>query len=584
MSKTGDGIRKVARFSWGMSLFGIRQTAELMTALCTARSPRQATAAFDAVAGAAADQLEEGLSDAYRDGDRWQGELLDAVFRAVDPVVDASRELASQTLVRGSLAALRQSATVLETAMPSGSRVSWQELRDKLEAFDGFQYADRILGFEDAELSLQAQLERAERRGPFRSLWLTEGLGFAFAEAAWDRGEPRHLLRRPALLDLPACSLIPLHTGIGLSLARRLLPDLESSDPAIVAAGLERFARLCRDNSRDGYALAAYEALGLVVRQLAPQAAGEIDRALARGDGDRRGAFWHGLGRGLYVAATQVLPGSLGRAVDRLRRETPAGLGRLNALSGLAWAVTLINFRQPAVLEAMLKDQPFDDDEADAVGRGIAAALLLWFDAAGEETHFAAFRGHRPEAGVAERWQRMVTEPCAEALAGWHQVKSGPGPGEIFRLTSLPESSPELSPKTDLEREVDGMIGRMVSWLTMAPIGGRREDDAETTAGDASRHSPARGEATVAEPVSEAEVEEVNDASGASDPLEREILDALAASDDGAAIRDLQRRTDGKPTTLRTRLKRLIESGRVERRGAGMRTRYHLVIEGRRDG
>ncbi len=79
-------------------------------------------------------------------------------------------------------------------------------------------------------------------------------------------------------------------------------------------------------------------------------------------------------------------------------------------------------------------------------------------------------------------------------------------------------------------------------------------------------------------------VEEVNDASGASDPLEREILDALAASDDGAAIRDLQRRTDGKPTTLRTRLKRLIESGRVERRGAGMRTRYHLVIEGRRDG
>ncbi len=111
-----DGIRSMIRFSWAMSLFGARQAAELMTALATARSPRRATEAFDAVAEAAAEGLDGGLRDAWRAGERLQESLLDTVFRVFDPALDASRALASRTLVRGSLMAVRQSE-----AMPSAT-------------------------------------------------------------------------------------------------------------------------------------------------------------------------------------------------------------------------------------------------------------------------------------------------------------------------------------------------------------------------------------------------------------------------------------------------------------------------------
>ncbi len=165
----------------------------------------------------------------------------------------------------------------------------------------------------------------------------------------------------------------------------------------------------------------------------------------------------------------------------------------------------------------------------------------------------------------------------------------------------------------DFERSFDGIFGRMMSWLTLPPVGARREDGDSDLAADLERTGSAFVEQAeevaaavveaVSEPVSEAleaaverpaevaapapavAAEEAPDAGEAaapepaSDPLESKILEALAVSGEGAAIRQLQRSTGGKPTTLRTRLNRLIAGGRVQRRGKGMRTRYHLVQE-----
>jgi len=430
-----DVIQSLIRCSWAMSLFGVRQTFEVLSALGKAQSPRPATDAFEAVSGAVEEHLGGTFGDAYRTGNRWQSDLIEAVFNFADPAVGLSTSVASQTLLRGSLIMLRQSAQILQATMPSGSRLIWQELQNKLEAFESFQYVDRILGFgklEDADLSRLAG--EAGRSGPYLKLWLTEGLGFAFAEAAWGDGEPEGLLRHSTLDQLPEESLIPLHTGMGLSLARHLLPDLSSGDPALVEAALERLWRWCERNAREGFALACFEALGLIVRQLIPEAAAEIDAALSwKGeDTDRREAFWHGLGRGLYFTATQALPGSTGRAVDKARREAPDRLARRNALSGLAWAVTLVNFRQPEILEALLRSRDFDAEECSAVSAGIASASLLWLDSAGEESQWRGFRRHRPAAEAVERWQRMVSGPCDAAIEGWDAVKAGPGPGSIF--------------------------------------------------------------------------------------------------------------------------------------------------------
>ena len=427
-------IRSMMRFSWAMSLFGVRQAQDMFEGFATVRSPRRATEAFDAVSSAVAEQLGEPLGDAFRTGDRWQRQLIDSVFGALDPAVDLGRGLTSKTLVRGSLAALRQSAAMLEGAIPPGNRVAWQELGNKLEAFESFQYAEQILGVESlGAAELRQQVEEAGAKGPYLRLWLTEGLGFAFAEAAWADGEPRELLCRAALDRLPEESLIPLHTGMGLSLARHTLPDL-AAGPTRTEAALGRFAELCESNARAGFALAAYEALGLIVRQVAPERGAEIDSVLAREAAtcDRREAFWHGLGRGLYFVATQALPGSTGRAVAKVRHEAPSAVARLNALSGLAWALTLVNFRQPEILDDFLDGQDFDDEESAAVGRGIASATLLWRDAAGEESYLEAFLSHRPEAVSTESWERLVQQPCTAASEGWPALKSAAGPGEIF--------------------------------------------------------------------------------------------------------------------------------------------------------
>lgn len=424
-------MQSMIRFSWAMSLFGVKQATEMMSALGTARSPRRATTSFDAVSRAAEGQLGDAFVEAFRTGDRWQGDLIDALFGVVDPALDLSRSLASKTLLRGSLAVLRSSAAMLSAAMPDGGGLRWRELQNKLEAFESFQYVDQILGFSElGDATLEERFEQARASGPFLELWLTEGLGFVYAEAQRG-GSPRDLLRRPSLDELPEESLIPLHTGMGLSLARHALPDLDADLPA----ALERLWVLCQRNSRDGFALAAWEALGLVVRQLAPDKVGDVDRELARGDasGEPHEAFWHGLGRGLYFVASQSLPGSAGRAARKVRQEAPAGAPRLNALSGLAWALTLVNFRQPRVLAEFLDAEDFAGADADAVSQGIASAALLWADAAGEESTLEAFLEHQPAGVGAERWRRLVTAPYRAAAKGWGDVKSGPGPGSIFR-------------------------------------------------------------------------------------------------------------------------------------------------------
>ena len=436
-------IRSMIRFSWAMSLFGARQAAEMLSAVTGVKSPRRVTESFDAIADAAEKELGEGgLGETYRTVDRWQTDLIDAVFGAATPAVDFSRHMTSKTLLRGSLTTLRRSAGILADVLPVGDsgasgnavlgNTAWHELRNKLEAFETFQYADVILDCQGLSTDqLVGQIENAEGSGPYLKLWLTEGLGFALTEAVWEREEPRELLRQQALTSLPADSLIPLHTGMGLSLARRVVPDLVEQSPAGIRQALARFEALCRSNARDGFALASYEALGLIARQLAPESMSVIDRELAREDETSRyrDAFWHGAGRGLYFVASQAWPGSSERAVHRIREEMPDGRPQLNALAGLAWALALVNFRQPEVVEAFVAADGFSEPEHRAMSQGIASAALLWRDAVGEESHYRAF-----EAWPGQTWQSRVADPIAEAEKVWDSWMQSSGPEELFRF------------------------------------------------------------------------------------------------------------------------------------------------------
>ena len=71
-----DLARSVASFTWAMSLFGVKQMANLM-------SPQRAADAFGAVTRSAEEALGPGLRTAFETGDRLQKAMLDASFSLV---------------------------------------------------------------------------------------------------------------------------------------------------------------------------------------------------------------------------------------------------------------------------------------------------------------------------------------------------------------------------------------------------------------------------------------------------------------------------------------------------------------------
>jgi hypothetical protein len=75
-------IKSMLSFSWGMSLFGVRQLGSLLTLLDPTRPPRQTVGAFDALTRATEGHLDGVIREAFQAGDRWQRGLIDTVFGA----------------------------------------------------------------------------------------------------------------------------------------------------------------------------------------------------------------------------------------------------------------------------------------------------------------------------------------------------------------------------------------------------------------------------------------------------------------------------------------------------------------------
>lgn len=432
-------IRSTLRFSWAISLFGLQQAMRMISALSSGRPLDAVAEAFEALNRAATEGLRFGV-DSVRAAGATLGE----------PVVELPLSVAgtdsgdgTRRLLRGTLKALQEGVDTLRVISPNAdTQTACREFINKLEAFEHFQYAYAILAIEKRSLPIAERVVRVARLDAYRGVWVMEGLGYAFAEEAWEEGEdpPRSLLNEPQIDALPRASWIPLHTGMGLLLARRTLgrggeSDLETDGRERV----RRFVELCDRNSRPGYADATFEALGLVVRNLHPRSLDTVDRLLAEGAPRRRAVFWHGAGRALYFNLSQSLSGAdvLWRGLEKTRREAPDRDGRLNALAGLAWALALVNLRHPRVVEVFLRDyaERLDEEERLAFSNGVASATTLWFDAVGRDPYLEAFCDHLPRAGeLRSLWRRMIQEPCETSFEAYPTLLEEDGPGRLFRF------------------------------------------------------------------------------------------------------------------------------------------------------
>jgi hypothetical protein len=334
------------------------------------------------------------------------------------------------------LQVLLQSSELLRTIIPDCEiRINLTEFRNKLRAFYLFQHVDSVLNLSATDLSLSKMLDRALTLEPFFSVWATEGLGYYYTCQHVTVDFPERLLCDGSSC-LPPANLVPLHAGMGLALAESLLKH--ECNSRIMA---ERFLQLCRNNAREGYLGAAIEPLGLIVRNLHPDLIGHLNRDFCQMDEELLAYFWHGVGRGLYFTAANCLPWiTPWQGYQMCLQEPLHFLGRMNAVAGFAWALTLVNIQCPEVLAAFLKYHQPSLGQEDAFLNGICSALVIWLESAPDDVSVRSLRSYQPEQSdpsLARMWDRYIRQSCDEALHLHALIQTRTNLGELFRYRSL---------------------------------------------------------------------------------------------------------------------------------------------------
>jgi hypothetical protein len=426
--------KSLLSFTWAQSLLGAQQALGVLSPRPADGPAKRATSVFNAVAQTTGYQLGGGLRTAYEVGNAVQQQLVDRLgWSSLNP----------GNLTRLATTVLRQSADAAQWLVSGGDlRLAWQEFRDKIRVFFWVREVGSLLGLprDGSYVPLTELVARAYALDPFPALWAVEGAGHYYADSlrASDP-DPHDLLTDARAAAVPDAALTMLHAGIGLSFAQHLLDGVTPQSPAEqVRDVVRRFLALCRQNSRPGYVGAALESLGLVARDFHPQAlVPVIDRELAALDEEALAYFWHGVGRAIYFSPTYFLPvgRSPWRAVEMARGEAPHELGRLNAIAGLAWAVTMVNLLKPQVLEAVVRQHADEFARGGAFTFGVASSVAMRTDTTPGQDFIAAFGQYEPsDPGVAEAWDSLVRRPCAAALERVYPALKERGRlGELFR-------------------------------------------------------------------------------------------------------------------------------------------------------
>ncbi len=347
-------------------------------------------------------------------------------------------------MMQTALQLMLQSADLLKNAIPENAGgLEWQELHNKLQAFYLFEHVDSILGLSPgSHLTLEQTIERTRSLGPFFSVWATEGLGHYYPYLrAPDLRHPAGALPSNLLsestLRLPRESLVALHAGMGLALAEALLARGHDSE---TLAG--RLLHLCRNNSLPLYWPVAFEALGLVVRNLRPGMIAALDQRFSREGEELLAYFWHGVGRGIYFAPVNALPywSRPWQGFDTCL-QAPHELGRRNAVAGFAWAMILVNLHQPEIVASFLKRYGAKVAANDAFGNGVFSALSVWLHSAPRDPSARAFGSYAPaseDAFLLRLWKAHVQQPYSQAFH-YHSANRALAISEVFRYHALLE-------------------------------------------------------------------------------------------------------------------------------------------------
>jgi hypothetical protein len=424
--------RAAFRFPLAMSAFGMRQ-------FLNAAQPGRAGAASYRVQQAAEDQLNDLFWAGFQVGDQLQRQFVDFVLDAA-----TLRAFTPQYVGRVSAEIADQTVETIRTLTPGGGlNLAWTQLRNNYEVYNLVKQVHSILHIPSSgAFPLSDLIERAYALGQYPDLWAIEGLGHDYTDTFWSRGGPIiGVLTNPDADRIPDQALTMMHAGLGLSFAQKLVPNLTPySPPCELRKTLERFLNLVNQNSKPGYAGAAYESLGLVTRTWHPRLMKLVDRGLRDIFPRADEYFWHGAGRALYFLPFYFVPGftSPWRAADD---EATDELARLNMRAGLTWATALVNVRQPDILANLLRYHGPEMTRDDSFTNGVVSTLSMASDITPHDVYVKAFIEYQPSGSdnrLRDIWNRYVRGPCHQGLAvGYPALKAANRLEELFRYRPL---------------------------------------------------------------------------------------------------------------------------------------------------
>lgn len=368
----GQLLRSGLRFGWAMSVFGAQGLARVL-------GRRDVVEAFDQVTREARRQLRPAAREMLGTGERLAQDIA-ALWAGPGDL--------GRSLVEGGAGAARRASSLLAPlggpAFERSSDLLFAAEHFAASALEPFELGARRAGAEsvDAETAgaetapgparpvatgerLRRRAARLQGLESYAGLWQLEGLGYAYGRALGafpdEPFEPG---------GLPESVRMPVLTGAALALSRHLLGRGDLVESA------RRHAELCDRWAPAGSGLMLFEATGFIAHQLMPLRFEEMAEA-ATALGERaRAAFYHGVGRALYISLRGLVDARhpFERAAA-IKERVP----RQNATAGVVWAAALVHLRHPGQLESLLDDWS-ERLDARAVEHGLAGALTVWLN------------------------------------------------------------------------------------------------------------------------------------------------------------------------------------------------------------
>lgn len=428
--------KSAVSYTWGMSLFGVQQTVNILSSSSFSEPTREANHAFFTVKQAAENQFGDLAFAAYQVVDEVQRGLTDLLFDTV-----TLRSLNPAYVSRLTSAAVEQSQDTLRTfSSTENVRLAWESLKNNYEVYNLVKHVSSLLHVPpgDQQLDLRKLIDDAYALGAYPDLWAIEGLGHIYALTFWNKGRPiRGILTNLSPEIVPAKSLTMMHAGIGLAFAQQLMNTITPfRPPGDIARVLGEFVTLVDENSTPGYEGAAYESLGLVTRTWHPQMVGVVDEYFRNFATHVRGYYWHGIGRAHYFLPLYFVPGLLSPWLA-IEREATDELALLNMTAGLSWATTIVNVKQPELMENFIRLHGERVSRTPGFTNGLMSTLIMGIDITPGDTYIMRFLEYRParsDARVVELWEKLVAQPAKEAVIHIHPIlKKHERLGEIFQ-------------------------------------------------------------------------------------------------------------------------------------------------------